>query len=714
MLLLDDSLSIGGLTLYRDHASPSTFHYLPGPPQIVVENGVPLAQLIRFRGGEQSGGFFSLQVQLARDARALQAAHDQLAGRFNFEPNLVPVLFDQGTVRLSVLDFHAAAGVASGTEGGASRSAASGTFVENVLGSTVPSLLGQQRAIFSVKLTPEGSTLLENALRGGGTPVLVIYDLRFSGVSPARGIRARVHYQMSYDYLRARFEANTLYFKAELDREAETLVQQGGIEIQDLDYQGVDAAARAQREGEVRVTVSQLMQGLFFRPAASAATAAQSAAMSSSADAYWASQGRPQIAFTIRSLEQHEEDDLTYDLTESHVDTRCISPQGALRLPSNTDIAKLISDVTTDWPPPVTGVRAFTPEGANWTGVSAVEINLRQGNDFRALVLSPTRHDLTASVNTGPIEYSIRALTQPDPESLGTPSVPDAAFRPLTTDNLVLDPAALTGQRVVRLATGAIDFTAISVVTGSLTLKEQERTFRLDSNHREVAFTVWGNGILHLRASLLAVDGSTIAVEREVMPTDKVVLIHQPANQFHVVELMLQDPMQRFQTLIVSIEAAAGIRRQSRTLDAVTPAAHWSAPRDPASPSTFRYQQRKVLRDASVVDEDWKEAIGSLLVVGDIETRIETIAGVLIGGESAIGGLIRMMSASPPSGIDGAQEIMLDAKQTEFSVRLPFERHAPRRYTISGQIFFDGGPVDLQAHEDTAEIALITVRAAAN
>jgi hypothetical protein len=225
---------------------------------------------------------------------------------------------------------------------------------------------------------------------------------------------------------------------------------------------------------------------------------------------------------------------------------------------------------------------------------------------------------------------------------------------------------------------------------------------------------VWGNGILHLRASLLAVDGSTIAVEREVMPSDKVVLIHQPANQFHMVEVMLQDPMQRFQSLIVSIEAAAGIRRQSRTLDAVTPAAHWSAPRDPASPGTFRYQQRKVLRDASVVDEDWKEAIGSLLVVGDIETRIETIAGVLIGGESAIGGLIRMMSASPPAGIDGAQEIMLDAKQTEFSVRLPFERHAPRRYTISGQILFDGGPVDLQAREDTAEIALITVRATAN
>jgi len=711
VLLLDDSISIGTLTLYRDHASPSTFHYLPGPPQTVIENGVSRCQLLRFRGTGQSGGFFSLQVELQHDAGSLQSARDQLASRFGVDPNLVPVLFDQGMARLSVLDFHPAEAATPRHADTTSSPVATGAFVENVIGSTVPSLLGQQQAIFSVKLTPEGSTLLESALRGGSAPVLVTYDLQFTGLSPALGIRARAHYQMSYDYLRTRFQANTLYFKTDLDREAEQLVRQGGIEIEDVDYQGVDAATRTQRDAEVRATVSQLMQGLFFRPAPSPATAGvYTGSAPPGADAYWASQGRPQIAFMMRNLEQHEEDLITYDLTESHVGTSHISPQGALQLPSGTDISKLMLDVTTDWPPPITQVRAFTPSGGDWLDVTAIEVNLRQGNDLHTLVLTPAQRDLTVNFPPGPIEYNLRVLARPDSDSLGTPPVADPTVRSLTTDNLVLDPAVLSRQRVLRVALGAIDFTAIRSVAGKLELKDQQRNFQLDSNHRELVVKVWGTEVIHLHASLIFVDGSSVTVERAITPLDKVVLINQPADRFHVVELMLQDPLQRFQSVVVSIEAAAGASRQSRALDWGTPVAHWSAPRDPASPGVFRYQVRKVLRDASVVDDDWKEALGSLLVVGDPEIRIETIQGVLVGGQNSQGGLIRLTPASPPPGMDGVQEIMLDAGQTMFTARLPFDLHSPRKYTVSGQVFLDAGPVDLPPHEDTSEIVLVTVR----
>jgi hypothetical protein len=710
VLLLEDSISIGTLSLYRDHASLSTFHYLPGPPQTVAENGVPRCQLLRFRGTGQSGGFLSLQVQLERDPATLQAAHDQLASRFGVDPNLVPVLFDQGTTRLSVLDFHAAGNATSGAAGSASAPVAAGAFVEGVLGSTVPSLLGQQQAIFSVKLTPEGSTLLEGALRGGSTPVLVIYDLQFTGLSPALGIRARAHYQMSYDYLRTRFQANTLYFKTDLDREAEQLVRQGGIEIEDVDYQGVDAAVRTQRDAEVRATVNRLMQGLFFRPAPSPATAGiYAGGAPPGADAYWASQGRPQLAFVMRNLEQHEEDLITYDLTESHVDTSRISPQGALRLPGGIDISKLMLDITTDWPPPITQVRAFTPPGADWLDVTALEVNLRQGNDLRTLVLTPTQHDLTANFSQGPIEYNLRVLARQDSDSLGMPPVADPTFRSLTTDNLVLDPAALSGQRVLRVALGAIDFTTIRSVAGKLELKDQQRNFQLDSNHRELVVNVWGNEAVHLHASLMFSDGSSVTVERAITPQDKVVLINQPADRFHVVEVILQDPLQRFQSVVVSIEAAAGASRQSCALDSGKPVAHWSAPRDPASPGGFRYQARKILRDASVADDDWKQAVGSLLVVGDPEIRIETIQGILVGGQNSQGGLIRLAPASPPPGMDGVQEIMLDAGQTMFTARLPFDLHSPRKYRISGEVFLDAGPVDLLPHEDTSEIVLVTV-----
>lgn len=707
MLLLDDSIAIGPLTIYRDHASPATFHYMPGKVQVVTENGMPRAQLLRYRGSSpdgtiQGGGILSLDVQLSHDDAVLQDAQKQLATRFAIEPNLVPVLFDSGTARLSLLDFHPADPAA----------ATGSVFVEKVLGTTTPSLFGQQRAIFSAQLTPEGSTLIEKALRDGSAPVLIVYDLEFSGLMPARGVRAKVHYQMSYDYLRTRFQANTLYFKTDLDREAESLAKNGNIEIEDVDFQGLSPEARARRTDELRTTLSQLMQGLFFRPSASPATSNVSGSnVGSGADAYWASQGRPQIAFVMRGLEQHEDDLLTYDLTESQVTKQRVAPQGALQLPKDTDASKIILDVTTDWPPPITQVHAFTLPDANWAGVAALEVKLRHGTDERSLVLSPTQRELTANFSQGPIEYSVRALIQPDPEALGEPPAGDGAFRELTTENLFLDPAVIGGQRALKVALGAIDFSTINKVAGQLEMKGNRREFQLDRSRREVVVNVWGSDHIQLTAALFFTDGNSISVQRTVNPSDRVVLINQPANQFHVVEVMLHDPLERFDSINVAIQAAEGGSRQSLTVDAGTPIAHWSAPRAPDSPRTFRYQLRKVLRNASVVEEDWKEASGSLLVVGDPEIRIEIIQGIVVGGENSQGGLVQLASAPPPPGIDGTQEVMLDAGQMQFTARLPFEGVTPRKYTVSGQLFFDSGAVDLPSREDTSEVLVIAAHA---
>jgi hypothetical protein len=145
MLLLDDPVTVGSLTLFRDHTSRATFHYLPGAPQIVTEDGEPRMQLIRFRGSSQSGGILSLAVQLVHDSAVLSNVAAELASLLGFEPNLVPVLFNEAAARLTLLDFQPV----DTAEGGPKS-----MFVERVLGSSKPSLLGQQRAIFSARLSP--------------------------------------------------------------------------------------------------------------------------------------------------------------------------------------------------------------------------------------------------------------------------------------------------------------------------------------------------------------------------------------------------------------------------------------------------------------------------------------------------------------------------------------------------------------------------------
>ena len=85
MLLLDNSLDIHSLAVYRDHAAPGTFHYLPGNPNVVVENGLPHAQLTRFRADRQSGGFLSLDFELDHDPALLKTVQQELSARFSVD-----------------------------------------------------------------------------------------------------------------------------------------------------------------------------------------------------------------------------------------------------------------------------------------------------------------------------------------------------------------------------------------------------------------------------------------------------------------------------------------------------------------------------------------------------------------------------------------------------------------------------------------------------
>ena len=416
MLFLDSSVEIGPLTVFRDHLSRQTFHYLPGPPRVVFDELRTGLELLRFRG-EHVGGLLNLDIELAHDKGVVDSARQELSDRIGASAELVPVLFNKGAVRLTLLGVEkpAQAGPsmpvssAAPTPAAAAPAAEPGSvLVEHILGAAKPSLLGHQRAIFSVELSPEGATLLEAAIRGEHVPVMIVYDLAFSGLRPARGVRARVDYAMAYNYLRTRLAGSSLWFKADLDREAETLEREGHIQIEDVDYQGSEPAILARRREEVRATLNDLMETLFFRPGASPAglgaegIAAQSALVHS-----WVSQGGSQAAFVLRELEQHEQQVLAYDYTEARVSTQRVAPQGTIRVPSGADANRLIVDVTTSWPPPLTHVRAFSVADADWSGIAAIKIDLRQGQDVQTLVLTPQTREQTANFSSDGVEYRV-------------------------------------------------------------------------------------------------------------------------------------------------------------------------------------------------------------------------------------------------------------------------------------------------------------------
>jgi hypothetical protein len=249
-------------------------------------------------------------------------------------------------------------------------------------------------------------------------------------------------------------------------------------------------------------------------------------------------------------------------------------------------------------------------------------------------------------------------------------------------------------------------------VAGELRLGAQQRRFHLDAQQVECAIPVWGNTPVEMRAELITAEREVITVERTLELSRPVALINLPADRFQVVEVMLQDPLQRYAAVMVELETAAGERRTGLQLDPGNATARWSVARSASSPRSFQYRVRKIGHDARVVEEDWQAAAGSLLVVGDRDVRIDTIEGILLGASESQGGLIQLLALEPPPEATGAVEIFLEPGQIHFQARLAFRSAAVRRYTVSGQLFFDRGQVDLPPHEETSEVLLLTVPAA--
>ncbi len=203
-----------GVVIFRDHAIATLFHYLAGPPRLTRgDDRRPNLLLLKYRNALDSmasttplvreqlgGGFLLFGVDCGlpdgvKDEiiRELQSRVPPDAGPVS----LVPVLYTKGTVNVVALDAQRpAAGAPTGDADTHSK------FVRGILGTATPSLLQDQRAIFSLSLTPDGVALLEDAYQSELSPIGVMYELEFSGLRPAIAIKATVDKKRVYEQLK--------------------------------------------------------------------------------------------------------------------------------------------------------------------------------------------------------------------------------------------------------------------------------------------------------------------------------------------------------------------------------------------------------------------------------------------------------------------------------------------------------------------------------
>ena len=244
---------------------------MPRAPHLSLEGGRPLFQLLVYRrditdnpafreGDRPGGGFLTMTVDVGVSQAVLASIKQQLSA-FSSNPELVGVPFENGTVRVSALGF-STAGAAAGEP-----AAAGPRFVENILGSTKPSLYGDNRAVFSIELSHEGALLMRASLSDpGATQVAVIYDLDYRGLLPAYQAKITIEFKQSYEYLRTRMAVNTLWLKSDVDAEVESLTKKGHIKIESVDYQESDPVKLAEHTTKLEALAKELATWAFFKP----------------------------------------------------------------------------------------------------------------------------------------------------------------------------------------------------------------------------------------------------------------------------------------------------------------------------------------------------------------------------------------------------------------------------------------------------------------
>jgi hypothetical protein len=258
MLTIDPPFyQLHGVTIFRDHADPTQFYYLPPVPRLVRnDRGEPALTIYKYRRDltdnpaldptrARGAGLALFETEVPLDRRILiESELPSMSGQP--EARLTPVVFRSGQVS-AILARHQ-----------------NDELIEDLAHVRPAPLTAPHRAAFSLALTAEGATLFEQAALGGQLPIGVAYDLRFLALTPAVQARVWMDYDRTYD----RFAASagfSYYVSVKLDLDLQWLREHDVIRIEIIAF--TDEEDRERQERLVMGLVKARIQNDFFRSA---------------------------------------------------------------------------------------------------------------------------------------------------------------------------------------------------------------------------------------------------------------------------------------------------------------------------------------------------------------------------------------------------------------------------------------------------------------
>ncbi len=180
-------LQVANAILFRDHADPNIYYYMPNQPRLAYwPDGTPKLTFLKYTkaGKEESkGGILHLFVKYGLEEQELAKVRQELA-KINPKATIKgPLVFKKG----SFLVVSAAVG-----EGGA--------FTRKIIGEGKAPLISGSEVSVSIAVTPEGATFLEEALRQPTYPVSVRFEMTYEGLTPKYQATATIHWSKVREY----------------------------------------------------------------------------------------------------------------------------------------------------------------------------------------------------------------------------------------------------------------------------------------------------------------------------------------------------------------------------------------------------------------------------------------------------------------------------------------------------------------------------------
>ncbi len=193
LLLRKKTATIKNITFFADDSDENQFWYLPEDIHLAERDGKPVFSLIKYTGdgSGQQGGYLNFEVNTLVTDAELKAPFEEYLRKLGVSPKnarLAQVPYDNGTVNFFVLDAKNANG--------------------ELISAQSPSLFASNSAIFSAKLSPEQTVILESAFNKAQAPAAVAYNLSYTGITPALKVEVEATFENVYTEFEAKFGAN--------------------------------------------------------------------------------------------------------------------------------------------------------------------------------------------------------------------------------------------------------------------------------------------------------------------------------------------------------------------------------------------------------------------------------------------------------------------------------------------------------------------------